>query len=104
MAKLLPYKEVSEGFIIYGSFSNWLPEYPGICAWASVVFILYIDDIHQSISHSSVLLFADDIALHKEIVTPLSNQGMPQVDLSNVFEWSRKWQLNLNPRVNLYFS
>ena len=60
------------------------------------LFLLYIDDIHQSISHSSVLMFADDIALYKEIISSL-DQGLLQADLSNVSEWSRKWQLNLNP-------
>ena len=60
-----------------------------------LLFLLYIDDIYQSISHSSVLMFADDIALYKEIVSS-SDQDMLQ-DLSKVFEWSRKWQLNLNP-------
>ena len=61
-----------------------------------LLFLLYIDDILQSISHSSVLMFADDIALYKEIISP-SDQGLLQADLSNVSEWSRKWQLNLNP-------
>ena len=41
-------------------------------------------------------MFADDIALYKEIVSS-SDQDMLQADLSKVFEWSRKWQLNLNP-------
>ena len=41
-------------------------------------------------------MFADDIALYKEIISP-SDQGLLQADLSNVSEWSRKWQLNLNP-------
>ena len=68
---------------------------PGICSWASILFLLYIDDIYQSISHTSVLMFADDIALYKEIVSS-SDQDMLQADLSKVFEWSRKWQLNLN--------
>ena len=61
-----------------------------------LLFLLYIDDIHRSVSHSSVLLFADDIALYKEVKSP-SDQSMLQDDLSKVFEWSCKWQLNLNP-------
>ena len=54
-----------------------------------LLFLLYIDDIYQFISHSSVLMFADDIALYKEIVSS-SDQAMLQADLSKVFEWSRK--------------
>ena len=41
-------------------------------------------------------MFADDIALYKEVKSP-SDQSMLQDDLSQVFEWSCKWQLNLNP-------
>ena len=41
-------------------------------------------------------MFADDIALYKEVKS-LSDQSMLQDDLSQVYEWSCKWQLNLNP-------
>jgi len=60
-----------------------------------LLFSLYID-IHQPISNSAVLMFADDIAIYKEIVTQ-SDQDMLQADLTCNFDWSRKWQLYLNP-------
>ena len=41
-----------------------------------LLFLLYIDDIH-----SSVLMFADDIALR---ITSLSDQDLLQADLSQV--------------------
>ena len=50
-----------------------------------LLFLLYIDDIHHSVFHSSVLMFADDIALYKEVKSP-SDQSMLQDDLSQVFE------------------
>ena len=37
-------------------------------------FLLYIDDFHQSISHSTVLMFADDIAIYKEIESQLDHK------------------------------
>ena len=89
----------SQRVIINGSFSNWLPVLSGVpqgSVLGPLLFLLYIDDIYQSISHSSVLMFADDITLYKEIVFS-SDQDMLQVDLSKVFEWSHKWQLSLNP-------
>ena len=30
--------------------------------------LLYIDDVHHSFSHSSVVMFADEIALYKKII------------------------------------
>ena len=43
------------------------------------------------------VLFADDIALYKEIISS-DDQDLLQADLSNVLEWSQKWQLKLNPK------
>ena len=40
--------------------------------------------------------FADDIALYREIVLP-SDQELLQEDLNQVYAWSCKWLLNLNP-------
>ena len=34
-----------------------------------LLLLLCIDNIHQSISHSEVLMFADDMAIYKEIVS-----------------------------------
>jgi len=50
-----------------------------------LLFLLYIDDIHESISHSAVLMFADDIAIYKEIESQ-SDQHMLQADLMHVFD------------------
>ena len=59
------------------------------------LFLLYIDDIHHCVSHCSIQMFADDIALYKEITS--SDQDLLQADLNQVSTWSRKWLLNLNP-------
>ena len=47
-------------------------------------------------------MFADDIALYKEISSS-SDQELLQADLNQVFSWSCKWLLNLNPtKCNFY--
>ena len=60
-----------------------------------LLFLLYVDDIHNVISNSTIQLLADDIMLYKDIII-LSDRRSLQDDLHNVYEWSRKWQLKLN--------
>ena len=74
--------------IINGSFSNWLPVLSGVPQGSVLgppLFLLYFDDIHETISHSAVLKFADDIAIYKEIVSQ-SDQDILQADLMHVFD------------------
>ena len=61
-----------------------------------LLFLLYVNDIHRCVSHSSVQMFADDIALYREIILP-PDQDLLQEDLNQVYAWSCKWLLHLNP-------
>ena len=62
-----------------------------------MLFLLYIDEIHHVISNSTVKLFADDIALYKQIVST-HDETLLQEDLTKVYQWSQLWQLKLNPQ------
>ena len=87
--------------IINGAFSEWLPVLSGVpqvSVLGPLLFLLYIDDIHHCVSHCSIQMFADDIALYKEITSP-SDQDLLQADLNQVYTWSCKWLLNLNPTI-----
>ena len=59
-----------------------------------LLFLLYINDLHEVISHSEFNVFADDVALYKEIKSS-SGCNLLQEDLNNVFFWSEHWQLRL---------
>ena len=85
--------------VINGTFSGWLPVLSGVpqgSVLGPLLFLLYVDDIYRCVSYSSVQMFADDIALYREIVLP-SDQELLQEDLNQVYAWSCKWLLNLNP-------
>ena len=59
--------------VINGVFSEWLPVLSGVSQGSvlgPLLFLLYMDDIHHCLSHSSVQMFADDIALYKEVTSP----------------------------------
>ena len=59
-----------------------------------VLFLLYINDITDSIN-SNIRLFADDSILYREIQTP-KDHGILQTDLNKLSEWATKWQMNFN--------
>ena len=55
-----------------------------------LLFLLYIDEIHHVISNSTVKLFADDIALYKQIIST-HDETLLQEDLTKVYQWSQLW-------------
>ena len=91
--------------IINGSYSNWLPVTSGVpqgSVLGPLLFILYIDDLQNVVSHSTLKLFADDVALYREIKHP-ADCLLLQQDLDNIYSWTIKWQLCLNASNCLAF-
>ena len=39
----------------------------GVSSWVLILFLLYINDLHDVVSHSELNVFVDDAALFKEI-------------------------------------
>ena len=59
------------------------------------MFLLYIDDLHNIVRHSKLKLYADDVALYREIKSEADCQLL-QEDLDQICSWDNKWQLCLN--------
>ena len=59
-----------------------------------LMFLLYINDIDENIS-STVRLFADDCIMYR-IIDSLEDSLCLQRDLSNILNWTKKWQMQLN--------
>jgi len=71
--------------VVNGSFSEWFPICSGVpqgSVLGPLLFLLYIDKINYIISNSSVKLFADDIALYRNIVTT-QDKALLQEDLAS---------------------
>ena len=66
--------------VINGTFSDLLPVVSGVLL-GPLLLSLYMDDISHWFAHSSVQMFADDIALYKEITSP-SDLELLDIDLS----------------------
>ena len=56
------------------------------------LFLLYINDLVDTIKHSQIMLFADDL----KIFNLSSKHDLLQSDLNNLSLWSTKWQLPIS--------
>ena len=61
-----------------------------------LLFLLYINDLEEAVLYSELNVFADDVALYKEIETS-KDCDLLQEDLNSVYFWSDRWQLRLSP-------
>ena len=77
----------------------WSPT--GIYVGTALVY--FVDNIELAVQTSSLRLFADDVCLYAQI--SFANDCLKlQDDLSCIYSWSAKWQLNLNPPLILVTS
>ena len=76
---------------IWCSMTSGVPQRSSL---GPLLFIIYINDIRNSLT-SSTKLFADDCVLYREINT-IHDAECLQRDLSYMFDWSHTWQLNSN--------
>lgn len=60
-----------------------------------ILFLIFINDLPEVITHSNCLLFADDMKFYREIGN-LSDSLALQADINSVYEWSHKNKLNFN--------
>ena len=78
----------------HSSPANVISGVPQGSVLGHVLFLVYINDITDSIN-SNIRLFADDSILYREIQTPKDHDVL-QTDLNKLSEWATKWQMNFN--------
>ena len=89
----------SQRVVMSGCYSDWLLVLSGVpqgSILGSLLFILYIDDLHSLIQSSSLKLYADDVALYAAVSSHQDCVDL-QDDLSHIHDWSLRWQLKLSP-------
>ena len=92
--------------VIEGSSSPWLPVKSGVpqgSILGPLLFLLYINDMPQSVLSSSIALFADDVKCFHS-VNSIGDCLELQRDLDLLSEWSTKWKLNFNVKKCMVLS
>ena len=60
------------------------------------LFLMYINDVHKSLSHSSIVLLADDAALSFSSSSLEDLQFKLNLDFKNLTHWLERNKLTLN--------
>ena len=61
-----------------------------------LLFLVYINDMPETFSHSETRLFADDTILFRQINSTKDSELLKQ-DLSALERWENDWQMSFNP-------
>ena len=81
-----------------GDSSHLLPVQSGVpqgSILGPILFLIYINDLPNTIAHSSSYLFADDTKFIKSI-TRFNDSSLLQSDIDSLSAWCQKWNLSLN--------
>ena len=85
--------------LVNGQKSDWIQVRSGVpqgSVLGPLLFILYIDSLHHSVTNSTLKIFADDVTLYRA-VSNVSDCQLLQEDLARVYDWTATWQVRLNP-------
>ena len=85
--------------LVNGQKSDWIQVRSGVpqgSVLGPLLFILYIDSLHHSVTNSTLKIFADDVTLYRT-VSNVSDCQLLQEDLARVSDWTATWQVRLNP-------
>ena len=72
------------------------PVYHRTQSWAPLLYLAFINDLSDSVSHSDPRLFADDCLLYRLVKTDNDARRL-QEDLDALEEWETKWQMKFHP-------
>ena len=83
---------------IHGEISRPIPVLSGVpqgSILGPLLFLVYVNDLPENTTSSSVALFADDTKCYRAIRTTEDVKHL-QCDLEIINEWCRTWRMNLN--------
>ena len=88
--------------VLNGQCSSWSSVLAGVpqgSILGSLLFLIYINDLHDDLE-SSVKLFADDTSLFSTVYDPNMSAHQLDKDLKKISDWPYNWKMILNPDLS----
>lgn len=89
----------SQSVVINSSKSDTIPVSSGVpqgSVLGPLLFLIYINDLPDHVSHSKVRLFADDTAIYLSLTVATHSKYL-QHDLNQLQKWESLWDMQFNP-------
>ncbi len=94
-------KDRMQRVVINGQASLWGIIKAGVPQGAvlgPLLFLLFIDDLVQAVTHCSIRLFADDTCLFIEVDNRVDTAALINIDLESIQKWSQDWLVTFAPQ------
>jgi hypothetical protein len=86
--------------LVNGQSSSWGNIKAGVpqgSVLGPLLFLIFINDLTDTIKHRKIRLFADDTCLFIEVDDPDTTADLINEDLDNIQEWANKWRVSFSP-------
>ena len=89
----------SQTVLLEGSHSHKIPVTSGVpqgTVLGPILFLIYINDFHEYLQHSTLRLFADDSIIYRNIKS-VTDTKLLQSDLNAAARWEEDWLMSFHP-------
>ena len=86
--------------IVNGQVSEWSSVTAGVpqgSVLGPLLFLIYINDIVNTVSHCEIRMFADDTCLFLEVDDRDAAAALINEDLNSIYKWSKSWLIQFSP-------
>lgn len=90
----------SQRVIVNGKTSDWCEITAGVpqgSVLGPLLFLIYINDIVNTVSHCKIRMFADDTCLFLQVDDRIEAAALLNEDIQSIYNWSNDWLIQFSP-------
>ena len=99
MFKFMSLSDRFQRVMINGQASEWSSITAGVpqgSVLGPLLFLIYINDIVNTVSHCKIRMFADDTCLFLEVDDRDAAAALVNEDLNAIYNWSKSWLIQFS--------